>query len=64
MNKGHDILPGKLDQGPSVTITADKTDLPLEFWTRNELYTHARDVGLKGRTRMDKGQLIRALKKH
>lgn len=37
---------------------------PYEEWTREELYERARDVGIEGRSEMDKEELIDALRNH
>lgn len=33
-------------------------------WTKNELYDKAKDVGIEGRSNMNKQQLISALRNH
>jgi len=33
-----------------------------EEWTKEELYEQAQNVGVEGRSKMDKGELIRALR--
>ncbi len=35
-----------------------------EEWTKNELYDKAQKVGIEGRSGMDKGELIKALRNH
>lgn len=35
---------------------------PYEEWTKNELYDQAKNVGIKGRSKMNKKQLIHALR--
>lgn len=35
---------------------------PYEDWTRDQLYRKAREVGIRGRSRMSKAQLKRALR--
>lgn len=35
---------------------------PYEKWTKTELYKQAKNVGIKGRSKMDKAQLIYALR--
>ena len=35
-----------------------------EEWTREELYAHARDIGIERRSSMSKAQLIDALRNH
>ena len=36
---------------------------PYEDWTKDELYEKADEVGIEGRSKMDKSQLIRALRR-
>ena len=38
--------------------------LPYEQWTKEELYERAREVGIEGRSEMDKEELIDALRNH
>jgi hypothetical protein len=35
---------------------------PYEEWTKIELYQQAKNVGIEGRSKMDKGELIHALR--
>ena len=35
-----------------------------EDWTKDRLLKRAREIGIEGRSRMDKGQLIKALRSH
>lgn len=35
-----------------------------EDWTKDDLYDKAKDVGIDGRSNMDKGELIDALRNH
>ncbi len=35
---------------------------PLEDLTRSELYERARDLGVRGRSNMNKAQLVRAIR--
>jgi len=37
---------------------------PYEDWTRDELYNRARDIGIDGRSYMNKAELIDALRNH
>ncbi|WP_373355831.1 Rho termination factor N-terminal domain-containing protein [Pseudoroseicyclus sp. CXY001] len=37
---------------------------PYEDWTKDELYDRAQELGIEGRSGMDKGQLIEALRNH
>ncbi|TNB48377.1 Rho termination factor [Martelella lutilitoris] len=37
---------------------------PYEEWTREELYDRAQEIGIEGRSKMDKGELIDALRSH
>lgn len=41
-----------------------KAERPYESWTRDELYDKAKKVGIEGRSKMDKGELISALRNH
>lgn len=37
---------------------------PYEDWTKDELYERAAEIGIDGRSRMNKGELIAALREH
>ncbi len=37
---------------------------PYEDWTKDALYERAQEIGVDGRSDMDKDQLIRALRDH
>ncbi len=37
---------------------------PYEEWTKQELYERAQEVGIDGRSDMDKSELISALRNH
>lgn len=37
---------------------------PYEDWTKQDLEKKAREVGIEGRSKMDKGDLIKALRTH
>lgn len=37
---------------------------PYEEWTKDELYDKAREVGIEGRSDMNKSELISALRNH
>ncbi len=37
---------------------------PYEEWTRDDLYDRAQEIGIEGRSKMDKGALIDALRSH
>lgn len=37
---------------------------PYEEWTRDALYHRAQEIGIDGRSDMDKAQLIKALRNH
>ncbi len=41
-----------------------KSGQKYEEWTKNELYTKAREVGIEGRSKMNKQDLIQALRNH
>lgn len=37
---------------------------PYEEWTRDDLYDRAREIGIEGRSKMSKKELIKALRNH
>lgn len=37
---------------------------PYEDWTKDELYDRAREIGIDGRSKMSKDELIKALRSH
>lgn len=37
---------------------------PYEEWTKDELYEKAREIGIEGRSKLDKKGLIKALRNH
>ena len=37
---------------------------PYEEWTKDELYDRAKEIGIEGRSDMDKQELISALRNH
>jgi hypothetical protein len=37
---------------------------PYEDWTKDKLYDRAREIGIEGRSGMDKSELIHALRSH
>lgn len=37
---------------------------PYEDWTKDALYDRAKEIGIDGRSRMTKGELIKALRRH
>jgi hypothetical protein len=37
---------------------------PYEEWTKDDLYARAQEIGIDGRSGMDKDQLIEALRNH
>lgn len=47
---------------PPDEVEAPGGDGAYEEWTKEELYYKARDVGIEGRSRMSKDDLIRALR--
>lgn len=36
----------------------------FDEWTKDDLYSRAREIGIDGRSRMNKGELIDALRNH
>lgn len=40
------------------------TSPPYEDWTKDDLLERAQEIGIEGRSSMDKEQLIEALRKH
>jgi hypothetical protein len=44
------------------SLDHDSTD--LEDRTKEELYDEAKDIGIEGRSKMDKGELIDAIRDH
>lgn len=40
------------------------TAKPYDAWTKDELYAQAQKVGIEGRSKMKKDQLINALRNH
>jgi cation transport regulator ChaB len=45
------------------TRTAGGKEVPLEEWTKDDLYNYAQQLDIKGRSDMDKEELLRAVKK-
>ena len=37
---------------------------PYDEWTKDELYERAQDIGVEGRSQMDKAALVEALRNH
>lgn len=37
---------------------------PYEEWTKDELHSKAQEVGIEGRSQMDKNELVHALRNH
>ncbi len=40
------------------------TSAKYEEWSRQDLYRRAKEIGIGGRSRMNKGELIHALRSH
>ena len=40
------------------------TSPPYEEWTKDDLYQRAKEIGIEGRSDMNKRELIRALRNH
>ena len=61
----HEAVPGQ-PHGPMHRAHAGATgqdeSLPLHRWSRDALYEEARGLGIKGRSRMTKAQLIEAVR--
>jgi hypothetical protein len=52
-----------LDRGQNAHVSNGEHHRPYEEWTKNELYERAQEVGVEGRSTMNKRQLLRALRK-
>ena len=48
----------------SVAAKRGGRSAPYEEWTRQHLYERAREIGIEGRSKMSKSELIRALRNH
>ena len=44
--------------------TADGKQVPLNEWTKEDLYNQAQNLDIAGRSKMSKGELISAIKKN
>ena len=53
---------GALDYSAALPGASPQERARAEHTTKDELYAKARDVGVEGRSRMSKAQLIRALR--
>lgn len=49
------------DQSPS---SKGGKQPPYEDWTKDDLYTRAQQIGIDGRSKMNKSELIKALRNH
>jgi len=49
---------------PRAQIRDEKTDQRLRDWTKQDLIRRAREIGIGGRSRMTKAELVRALREH
>ena len=45
------------------TSTAGGKEVPLEEWTKDDLYNQAQNLDISGRSSMSKDQLVKAIKK-
>ncbi|HEV2295467.1 MAG TPA: Rho termination factor N-terminal domain-containing protein [Tepidisphaeraceae bacterium] len=55
------------EEGRTPNKTTQGTGNPregLEERSKNELYNIAKDKGIEGRSKMDKGELVKAIRKH
>lgn len=55
------------EEGRTPNKTTEGTGNPrkgLEDRSKNELYNIAKDKGIEGRSKMDKGKLVKAIRKH
>ncbi len=50
--------------GRSTTGRKGGSSSPYEEWNRDDLYRKAKDVGIEGRSKMSKKELISALRHH
>ena len=51
----------RIANSPNSGKKGGKAD-PYEEWTKNELYDQAKNVGINGRSKMNKKELIKALR--
>lgn len=56
-------LEGRTESGRKTTSGTGNPNTGLEERTRQELYNRARELHIEGRSKMDKNQLMRAIRK-
>ncbi len=54
---------GRTKSGKKTTSGTGNPNQPLEDRTKKELYNRARELDIDGRSKMDKGELVRAIRK-
>ncbi|HEX2254096.1 MAG TPA: Rho termination factor N-terminal domain-containing protein [Thermoanaerobaculia bacterium] len=54
---------GRTKSGKKTTSGTGNPNRPLDERTKQELYNRAKQLGIEGRSKMDKGELVRAVRK-
>jgi len=54
---------GRTQSGKKSTSGSGNPNRSLEDRSKQELYNRAKDLGIEGRSKMDKGELVRAIRK-
>ena len=54
---------GRTKSGRKTTSGTGNPNRPLEDRSKQELYNRAKQMGIEGRSRMNKGELVRAIQK-
>ena len=56
-------LEGRTENGRKTTSGTGNPNRPLEARSKQELYNRAKQMGIEGRSRMNKNELVRAIQK-